>query len=154
MYKKILVPLDGSEISACSLDHVKDLAMSCRVPEVVLMIVVEPMSSQAVAAYAQAGVDIAGVEKKSDVDAREYLEKLANEFDVPGVKTYAAVVRGNPAEQIMEYADKNNVDLVIMSTRGRSGLSRWVMGSVTDKVVGHSTVPVLTISPAGCREKS
>ena len=53
--------------------------------------------------------------------------------------------------KILEYAQNNNIDLIIISTHGRSGISRWAFGSVADKVVRTSTVPVLTVTPTGCR---
>ena len=61
------------------------------------------------------------------------------------------VIEGRIAEAILDYVEKNQVELVIISTHGRSGISRWTFGSVADKVVRHSPVPILVIAPAGCR---
>ena len=57
------------------------------------------------------------------------------------------------AEIILDFAEKNKMQLIIMSTHGRSGISRWAMGSVADRVVNHSKTPVLTITPTGCGAK-
>ena len=146
MYKKIMAPLDGSEFSECSLVHVKALACGCQVPEVVLLSVVE----QGLGVYVPSDI-----EKKAQAESTDYLSKLAdglrNDLKKYGVAVKTAVVLGNPAETILDYTDENQVDLIIMSTHGSSGVSRWLLGSVTDKVVRHSPVPVFVISPAGCR---
>ena len=68
-----------------------------------------------------------------------------------GISARGEVVTGKAADAILDYAEKNNVDLIIMSTHGRSGISRWAFGSVADRVVRHSIAPVLLVAPAGCR---
>ena len=68
-----------------------------------------------------------------------------------GVGTRTIVVDGNPAEEIMNYAERNGIDLIVISSHGRSGASRWLFGSVAEKVSRHSTIPVLLISAPGCR---
>jgi len=149
MYKKILVPLDGSELAECALDHVKAIAIGCQVPEVVLLRVIEPIPSQA---YVEAPEDIIReAEKRNRTEAEDYLSKLADDLKKGGVAAQAVVVLGREADEILDYVNKNQVELIIMSTHGRSGISRWVWGSVTDRVIRHSRVPVLTVSPAGCR---
>jgi nucleotide-binding universal stress UspA family protein len=54
----------------------------------------------------------------------------------------------------LEYAAKNHVDLIIMTSHGRSGISRWLFGSVAERVSQHSTIPVLIVAPAGCRDEN
>lgn len=150
MYKKILVPLDGSEFSECVFDHIRAIATGCQVPEVVLLGVAEPISYQV---YYMIGVEdrVRDMQKETEKYVESYLSKAADSLKEDGVAVQTVVVSGRPAEQILDYANKNQVDLIIMSTHGRSGVSRWVVGSVTDKVVRHSVAPVLTISPAGYR---
>ena len=91
------------------------------------------------------------MQKETEKYVESYLSKAADSLKEDGIAVQTVVVSGRPAEQILDYANKNQVDLIIMSTHGRSGVSRWVIGSVTDKVVRHSVTPVLTISPPGCR---
>ena len=151
MYKKILAPLDGSEFSECTLGHLEAVATGCRVPEVVLLMVVEPIPRP----YAEEG-GIGGnfsrdVEKRALDYAKGYLSKTADSLKKKGVAAQTAVVQGRSADEILNYANKNNVDLIVISTHGRSGVSRWVLGSVADKVIRYSIVPVLVVSPAGCR---
>jgi nucleotide-binding universal stress UspA family protein len=62
-------------------------------------------------------------------------------------------VKGSAAEEILKYSQDNDVDLIIMSTHGRSGVSRWAMGSVADRVVRTSVAPVLLTTPKECRAK-
>lgn len=62
-----------------------------------------------------------------------------------------AIERGKPTEAILDYAKANNVDLIVMSTHGRSGVSKFMLGSVADRVVRHAVQPVLLVTPPGCR---
>lgn len=77
--------------------------------------------------------------------AKEYLQKAAQMVQNPDIKTAVRVQSGTPAEAILEVATELDVDIVVMSTHGRSGLSRWVFGSVTQKVLNAGLVPVLVI---------
>jgi nucleotide-binding universal stress UspA family protein len=147
MYKKILAPLDGSKFSECSLEHVRAVALGCRVPKVVLLRVVEPIHK----GYGM-GEDWAreaGARQKAE--AKSYLSKLADDLKKEGIATRVAVVGGMPADEILDYASKNQVSLIIMSTNGRSGVSRWFLGSVAERVLRYSPVPLLVVSPPGCR---
>ncbi len=156
MYKKILAPLDGSELAECSLEHVTAIATGCSVPEVVLFRVVEPISAQVTAALAEAGGISAELytkmESQNRAEADEYIAEKAKKLrKKDGITVQTALAYGNPAEEILKYAKKNQVDLIIMTTHGRSGISRWVFGSVADRILRHSPVPVLIIAPTGCR---
>lgn len=149
MYKKILVPLDGSEYSECVLPHAKAVATGCQVPEVALLSVVEPLR-QAVRAYASSSV-VEQAQRDTMASVKEYLDKTGNELGLPGSTVQTVVVEGYPAEEILEYARKNQVDLIMMSTHGRSGVARWAVGSIADRVLRHSAAPVLVASPPACR---
>jgi nucleotide-binding universal stress UspA family protein len=151
MYTKILVPLDGSELSVCSLEHVKKVAAADGVSEVILLRVVEPISPGDAAAWSQAGYTITDVLNKNKAAAKDYLSQAANILINQGISVQTEVIEGRAAESILDYAEKNEVELIIISTHGRSGISRWTFGSVADRVVRHSTIPVLTITPSGCR---
>ncbi len=147
MYKRILVPLDGSELSECTLEHVRAIATSCNVPEVVLLRVVEPIEG----VYETAGPWINQMQDKSQAVAEDHLSKLTDNLKKEGIAAAGVVVRGLAAEEILDYAKNNQVDLIIMSSHGRSGVSRWFIGSVADRVVRHSVAPVLIASPSSCR---
>jgi nucleotide-binding universal stress UspA family protein len=153
MYEKILAPLDGSELAECSLQHIKAVALGCQVPEVILLRVIEPVSSLVYSGYPEMidGNLIAQLEEQSQDQAKNYIEKIAVRLKREGIDVKTAIVSGRPADEILEYSKKNHIDLIIMSTHGKSGISRFAFGSVAEKVLRHSTVPVLVISAAGCR---
>ena len=145
MYRKILVPLDGSALSESVLEHVIAIASGCKVPEVVLIRVSQPLDQTVTIA-----VDY---ETASELDnahreeAVSYLEQVATGLKEKGLLVNTVVIKGKPAEEILNYAQSSGVDMIIMSSHGRSGATRWVLGSVADKVIRHSTVPVI-IEPA------
>ena len=154
MYQKMLAPLDGSELSECSLEHVRAVATGCQIPEVVLLRVAEPISSQTYAAYAGVGGDwITKLDRQNQAEAENYLSQLSANLSKEGIAAQTAIVSGRPDEKILDYATENQVDLIIMSTHGRSGVSRWTFGSITDSVLRHSAVPVLISSPPECRSQ-
>lgn len=148
MYQKVLVPLDGSKLSECALEHVRAVAKGCNVPEVILMTVIEPVHQQI---YGVSDDWLVDMKRKAIKAAESSLEKIAGDFKKEGVAAVSVVQEGNAAETILDYASKNNIDLIIMTTHGRSGPSRWAFGSVTDKIVRTSTIPVLIATPPGCR---
>jgi nucleotide-binding universal stress UspA family protein len=147
MLKKILVPLDGSKFSECILRLVKDIATGCSVPQVVLLEVAEPY---------RPGYDVdedfrRDAENRAMSTAMEYLSDVAADLKESGLAVETDVVWGQPAEEILNYAKNNQVDMVIMSTHGRSGVSHWLIGSVTERVVRHCVAPVLVAAPSACR---
>ena len=152
MYKKILAPLDGSEFAECILEHVKTIGSGCRVPEVVLLRVVEPLSAETVSALATAGNNYlreALLDSKNEAQA--YLDQKKEELEKDGLSVQTAAVDGDPATEILDYVKNNGVDLILISTHGKSGIARWFFGSVAQKVLTHAAVPVLMTSPPGCR---
>jgi nucleotide-binding universal stress UspA family protein len=152
MYRKILVPLDGSQLSQCSLDHVRAIGQGCKVPEIILIRVVEPLSANEISSLAQLrGDQISKLEEENKAEANDYISNMAQRLHNEGLAARAEVLYGRAADKIIDFAAKNDVDLIIMSSHGRSGISRWAMGSVTDRVVNHSLAPVLVVSSPGCR---
>lgn len=147
MYRKILVPLDGSPFAECSLAHVKAIAKGCQVPEVVLLTVVDHMQDYPDMDKSFKERTAATVQKA----AAAYLAGLAANLKKEGFNVNTVVQTGSAAENILEYAAKQGVDLLIMSTHGRSGMGRRLMGSTADKIVRSATVPVLAVSSESCR---
>jgi|WetSurMetagenome_2_1015567.scaffolds.fasta_scaffold382779_1 nucleotide-binding universal stress UspA family protein len=82
--------------------------------------------------------------------ADKYLDKIQRSLIKKGLSVETSVLLGNPAEAIVAFAAKNSIDLIIMASHGRSGVSRWASGSVTDKVFRSSCVPVLMVRAPGC----
>ena len=154
MYKKVLVALDGFGLAECILDHVRTIVTGCQVSEVVLLTVVEvyekglPSTTWGGVISAEQGAELA---VKSIAKAKNYLTQVADRLKEEGMSVQPVVIQGKVAEGILDYAVKNQVDLIMMSTHGRSGPSRWALGSVADRVIRHSLIPVLIVSPKGCR---
>lgn len=142
MYQKILVPLDGSALAECVLAHVKAVAKGCGTTEVVLLEVIEPLP-----AWAAEGINFDAVQNANVRAAEAYLTKIQAQLSSEGFNVRSEILRGRPAEAITEFAQRNAVDLIAIATHGRSGISRWVFGSVADKLVRSSFVPVLLIRP-------
>lgn len=150
MYRKILVPLDGSENSECILEHVITVATGCHVSDVVLLRVIEPFPTY----YMNYRISEEFIRQSQDAakaNAKEYLAKVADNMKKAGMSASTVVLEGKAADAILDYAVKNGVDLIIMSTHGRTGISRWALGSVTDKVIRTSSAPVMVVAPASRR---
>jgi nucleotide-binding universal stress UspA family protein len=142
MYKKMLVPLDGSPFAASALEHARAIAKGCDVPEVVLLRVVETVPG-----YAGMGEDWHNeTAKRAKKWTKNYLDDVAESLKKEGVAATTVIAEGDAAGEILDYAGKNKVDLIVMSTHGSSGVVRWLLGSVADRVVRHSVCPVLVIS--------
>jgi len=151
MYSKILVPLDGSELSECSLSHVKDIALGCNTAKVILMRIIEPIYLTGTV-LAELGEDaVKSLEVKNKEGAIDYLNEKAKMLENAGIKVETVIIEGHAANTILDYAKKESVDLIIMSTHGSTGIVRFMVGSVADKVIRHSSVPVLLVAPASCR---
>jgi nucleotide-binding universal stress UspA family protein len=156
MYKKILAPLDGSGLAECTLDHVKSIATGCNVPEVVLLRVVEPISSFYLGEIAASNAKLASlveqqVQEQQISSAKQYIDTMVDKLKKDGVAASGNIIVGRAAEDILNYAKNNQVDLIVMSTHGRAGISRWAFGSVADKITRYSSIPVLIVTPTGCR---
>ncbi|MDD4859715.1 MAG: universal stress protein [Dehalococcoidales bacterium] len=151
MYKKILVPLDGSELAECVLPHVNDIAKGCNVPTVIFLRVVQPFQPYAAGEWVPSAEDIKRVESQNRQLAEEYLTKLAKGTKYNGSKIETQIINNvQTAEAISDYATKNNIDLIVIATHGRSGVSRWVWGSVADRILRSACVPVLMVRAPGC----
>lgn len=140
MYKRILVVLDGSELAEAALPHAREMARRNSV-QLVLLRVVQPLPAPSEARHDL----IARIDDETLELVRDYLEGVAKELQETGIDVEIEVKRGTPHTEIVNYADQNDIDLIVMTTRGRSGLTRWLMGSVADRVVRGANVPVLLV---------
>jgi len=163
MYKRILVPLDGSKLAECALPHVEQLANGCGTEEVILISVTEQVQGRTQAPEAQeiyystdrpefqrTGSEMTVTFGKEEKQAQRYLDRIAKKLDARGIKVRTEVLLWPPAEAIASYAEDSGADIIVMSSHGRSGPSRWAYGSVADKVLRSSCIPVLMIRAPGC----
>jgi nucleotide-binding universal stress UspA family protein len=150
MYKKVLVPLDGSDFAECALSHLKSLFKDGSVGEVALLNIVTidiPWGELEGRHF-----DLEGLRTEVFSTSRNYLAKVSSRLSSEGMKVKTLSVEANrPAETILEYARKNGIELILMATHGHTGFKRLMLGSVTSGVVHQSTVPVLLIRPEACR---
>ena len=141
MYKKILIPLDGSELSELVIPYTIELAGRLN-SEITFLIVCDKDDKQPISASREYIMRIAG-------NVREQVNKKQDSAGT-GEKTDTITVNGElrtgyPAEEILEYVEENAVDLIVMTTHGYSGIKRWALGSTADKVLRKSAVPVLLV---------
>ena len=173
MYNKILVPLDGSQLAECVLPYVEDIAQGCDTEEVTLLSVTEKvkvtrsvrdpgaplgwrlLDETLPGAVPDPGMPLGqpqwtGAVGKMYSQAQKYLDKKATQLQEKGVKVKTVVLLGDPAEEIASYSENNDIDLIVMASHGRSGVSRWAHGSVADKVFRTNCVPILMVRAPGC----
>ncbi len=151
MYRKIVVPLDGSALAECVLSHVEALARGCLVKEIIFVRAVEPFLYPTYAGEVSITPDeVEQINTENKVAAENYLRQLAGRFKYENVRIGWEVLLGRVAERIAEYATRNQADLMVIATHGRSGVSRWVWGSVADRILRSACVPVLMVRAPGC----
>ena len=159
MYKKILVPLDGSEQAECVLSHVEGFVADCRVDTIVFMRVIKPVSFLSIAKsvdpeaepkeYEKMKENIDLIEDKRKFFAARYLTGVASRVKQGEVEYKTNVLVGKIAESIVDYANTHEIDLILIATHGRSGINRWMHGSIADRVLRSSSTPVLMVRPDG-----
>jgi nucleotide-binding universal stress UspA family protein len=93
------------------------------------------------------------LEDDSKKNAEEYLGRQVNLLKAKGIPAEAAVTFGIASSALTNYAEKNGVDLIVIATHGRSGLNEWFWGSVAERVLKTSKIPVLMVRPNGCEIK-
>ncbi len=150
MYQKIMVPLDSSELAECVLPHVEAIARGCGVNNVVLVSVVEPVRIPPGDDYIFSEEEQKRMESDHKSALEDYIHKLVSRLSYDGVNLQTEVITGKVAETLANYAEKNDIDLIIMATHGRSGISRWAWGSVADRILRSACVPVLMVRAPGC----
>ncbi len=157
MYERILVPLDGSKVAESVLPYVEELVsgLAPGLKEKVTLFHVLSPTHYVVAGEAGAPVPYTEAEmeqiKKKTID---YLDKAGEGLRSKGAVVECRVGVGKAAEGIIKVADEINAGLVAMSTHGRSGLSRWAFGSVTDRVLRGGNRPVLMVRAPRETEKT
>jgi nucleotide-binding universal stress UspA family protein len=150
MYQKVLVPLDSSELAECALPEVKKLARGGVIGEVILFNVFE-IDFMRVPTPRPRIVDINALRNAHSDKSRKYLEKIQSELSSEGLKVKIESQEGTPAQTIVNYADANGVDLIVIATHGFAGMKKLMFGSVALRVLHDSHVPVLLIRPESCR---
>jgi nucleotide-binding universal stress UspA family protein len=150
MYKKVLVPLDGSDLAECTLSHIISLFKDGSVGEVTLLNIVTidiPWGELEGRHF-----DLEALRTQVFSTSKNYLAKVASRLGSEGIKVETVSLEANrPAETILEYAKKNRIELIFMATHGYTGFKRLMLGSVASGVVQQSSLPVLLVRPEACR---
>jgi nucleotide-binding universal stress UspA family protein len=145
MYKRILVPLDGSELSKKALDYVEPFAKIFDA-EIILFQVVPFMPIYGSPELVTPLI----LDEKQKESAEKYLANLSEELKKKGFKVTAMVRTGQQvAVEIIDFAKESGADLIVMCTHGRSGITRWVLGSTAHKVLIRAETPILLIRSKG-----
>ncbi len=140
LYKKILIATDGSEYTKNAVDYGIDLAKNTGAKLHAVYVV-------DTAAFASIPMDAAwesmyGLLRQ---EGDEAIKIVADKASAEGLEVERNTIEGHPAEEIIKYAEKNSISLIVMGTLGKSGLDRFLLGSVAEKVVRNSKIPVLVV---------
>jgi nucleotide-binding universal stress UspA family protein len=145
MYKEILVPLDGSPLAEAALPDATAVAKAFG-GRISVLFVLEPIGL-----YPQQSMVLSPMippplsTDEGEESARKYLDQMVRRLTMDGVDARYVLKEGDPASEICDYTEAEKIDLIVMSTHGRSGLKRWVYGSVADRVLREASVPILLI---------
>jgi nucleotide-binding universal stress UspA family protein len=169
MLEKILVPLDGSELAEAVLPYVEEICQRCDSAEVILLRVVRLPSARSGGVFRPSSEHSTELRPASQTDAEIarhpiYLEQelasaraeveaslqpVVQRLRSGNIAARIVVAFGRPVYQIVRFAEREGMDLIAMSTHGRSGLTRWILGSVADRVTRGTRLPVLLVRPPG-----
>ncbi len=137
MYAKILVPTDGSEGTHAAVEHAIGLATTFDAALHTLYVVDTTVGIDA---------SVPGTIDALEEAGERAIDEVIRQAEAGGVETIeGAIAQGSPHQAILEYIDRKAIDLVVMGTHGRTGLDRYLLGSVTERVVRLSDAPVLTV---------
>ena len=138
MYNEILVPTDGSPAADTAIEHAVGLADKYDA-RVHALYVVDGASYSTLEAGSQIVIEAL------EAEGAEATDRVVEAADDAGVEASTTVTTGTAYRTIQNYVDDNDIDLIVMGTHGRQGLDRYLLGSVTERVVRTSEVPVMTV---------
>lgn len=142
MFDRVLIPTDGSDAVEPAVETALDLAKTYDATLHVLFIVGQPTS------VSGTGEGFSGLDNllnELEEEGHRATDAVADRAKNDDIETTTAVRRGSPHDDILTYATEHDVDVIVMGTHGRTGVKRALLGSVTENVVRHSDVPVLTV---------
>lgn len=161
MFKRLLVPLDGSRFGSRALRYATEVAQRFEA-QVILIRVIRPATpviatgAQNVVSPAESEIAVQAAleaDKRNTARAKRYLRGKIWAIRSRNIKASYQVAIGNPAQSIIEFSKKEKINLIVMTTHGKSGLKRAVIGSIADVVIRESGKPVLVIRPQTSRKK-
>jgi nucleotide-binding universal stress UspA family protein len=132
LFERVLVPLDGSSLAERALDQVRRILRQADAEAILVRAVELPL----------AGAEVYPVVDSFEEEARRYLKRVERSLLEDGARVRSVVRLGPAAETILSVANEEKASLIVMTTHGRTGIARWVMGSVAEKILRASPVPV------------
>jgi nucleotide-binding universal stress UspA family protein len=148
MYKKVLVPLDGSERAEGVLPHVRDLAKAGAAGEIILMKIIdlpafatEIPSREAILSGSLLPTLLTTLRD----DAARYLEKIQSQLSAEGLNVRSEILEGRTIKTILDYLYENEVNLIVVATHGHSGVTQFLLGSIAHRIIHTSDIPVLLV---------
>jgi len=145
MFKHILVPLDGSARAESALPVAARIARASGGAVMLVQVASIPVmyETSIAASYTANLIDV------EINDSEEYLKALAHSDTLAGIKVETSALFGAAAQTILSVATSYNIDLIVMTSQGKTGMKRWVLGSVAQKLARHSPMPVLVLHESG-----
>lgn len=145
MFDRILVPLDGSELAELALEPALQLAKASEGRVILLRCIIPVYMTMPVVAYEYGWAWPEYAREQIRQEARGYLQTVQEKIQHPEIDTETLMVEGDAASMIVDSAEEVHADLIVMSTYGHSGVKRWRLGSVTERVLHSIACPVLMV---------
>jgi len=142
-FRRILAPLDGSETGGAAMHDAEAIALKTGAS----MVLVHVLPAPHVVEARWLGPEFTDFVKAMHDAGQKYLDKIDSRLSARGLDVKVRIVSGDPAARIIEVAREEKADLIAMSTHGRSGIARWVLGSVADKILHESRIPMWLVRP-------
>jgi len=143
MFNRILVPLDGSAFSEAALEPAVALARCLGSEIELLRVAIHPSNY----VYVNDPATLAQLYESDRAHCEDYLKGVAARLESSGLKVSIAVLEGVVADSILDYAEDTKADLIVMTTHGRTGMERWLLGSVAERITRAAKMPVMLIRP-------
>ncbi len=140
LYRKILIATDGSEYTKKAVDYGIDIADNTGA-KLYAIYVIDTRSYGSIPLSAPTEYAYSLLRQEGDAAIKYVAEKA----EAAGLEVEGIIIEGHPAEEIIKYAENNSIDLIVMGTLGKSGLDRFLLGSVADKVIRNSKIPVFAV---------
>ena len=151
--RSILLPTDFSDCGNYALSYAASLARTFGA-RIICVHVIEPMVPTVGYSGMTEPLPIADITDQLEYSAERELPKLAEREEVAGLQVEEVIVHGDAASEIVRLSKERNVDLIVLSSHGRTGLGRILFGSTAEAVVRHASCPVLVVKPSQLEAKS
>ena len=140
LFRKVLIATDGSEYTKKAVDYGIDLANNTGA-KLHAIYVIDTRVYDSIPLSAPMDYAYSVLRQEGDTA----IKSVASRAEAAGLEVEGIIAQGHPADEIIKYAEKNSIDLIVMGTLGKSGLERFLMGSVADKVIRNSKIPVIAV---------